>query len=91
MVWKESTKMGIGRAEAPSGNIYVVVNYSPGTRTQEKFEFNVFPPGSTPETTSTLSEVASNKLDNFIQECVDAHNHYRNLHGVPSLVLDSQV
>ncbi|EFX85315.1 hypothetical protein DAPPUDRAFT_442793 [Daphnia pulex] len=91
MIWKESTKMGIGRAEAPSGNIYVVVNYSPGTKTQEKFKFNVFPPGSTPETTSTLSEVASNKLDNFIQECVDAHNHYRNLHGVQSLVLDAQV
>lgn len=34
VVWKGSKEMGVGRATARSGNIYVVANYAPGGNMQ---------------------------------------------------------
>jgi hypothetical protein len=89
MIWKGSTKMGIGRAENVSGKVYVVINYSPGGKPNGHFSANVFPPGTKNVIAKIKSEVGS-KLDKFTQECVDAHNYYRKKHGVQPLVLDSQ-
>lgn len=46
VVWKGSKEMGVGRATARSGNIYVVANYAPGGNMQGSFQANVLPPGN---------------------------------------------
>jgi len=38
--------MGVGRATARSGNIYVVVNYAPGGNLKGAFQTNVLPPSN---------------------------------------------
>ncbi len=38
--------MGVGRATARSGNIYVVANYAPPGNMQGAFTANVLPPGN---------------------------------------------
>ena len=46
VVWKGTKEMGVGRATARSGNIYVVANYSPPGNMQGAFQANVFPLGN---------------------------------------------
>ena len=46
LVWKGSKEMGVGRATARSGNIYVVANYAPTGNMQGAFQANVLPPGN---------------------------------------------
>jgi len=46
VVWKGTKEMGVGRATARSGNIYVVANYAPGGNMQGAFQANVLPLGN---------------------------------------------
>ncbi len=45
-MWKGSKEMGVGRAMARSGNIYVVANYAPCGNTHGAFQANVLPLGN---------------------------------------------
>ena len=46
LVWKGSTKMGVGKATNGSGWTFVVANYSPAGNMQGAFTANVLPPGN---------------------------------------------
>ena len=46
VVWKSSTKMGVGKARSQGGWTYVVANYSPPGNYQGQFTANVLPPGN---------------------------------------------
>ena len=46
VVWKGSTKMGVGKATNGSGWTYVVANYAPAGNMQGAFTANVLPPGN---------------------------------------------
>lgn len=54
MIWKASKEMGVGRAVAQSGNVYIVVNYFPAGNKKGQFLENVLPatikPPSQPNT-----------------------------------------
>ncbi len=51
MVWKSTTKMGVGKATGSNGWTYVVVNYSPAGNVQGQFSSNVLRLGTAPPAT----------------------------------------
>ncbi|XP_022099173.1 uncharacterized protein LOC110983864 [Acanthaster planci] len=46
VVWKDSKEMGIGKAVAGNGKVFVVANYRPAGNVMSRFKENVFPLGS---------------------------------------------
>ncbi|XP_038047451.1 Golgi-associated plant pathogenesis-related protein 1-like [Patiria miniata] len=46
VVWKDSKEIGIGKAVAKSGKVYVVANYQPAGNKMQAFQENIFPPQS---------------------------------------------
>ncbi len=92
MIWRATTKLGIGRAESSSGNVYIIVNYSPMGNIEGEYSANVLRPVDKKDSEeSTKTEKPKFSIETFRQEIVDAHNSYREKHGVPALVLDSKV
>ena len=47
LIWKKSTKLGVGMATSKSGNVYVVAHYIPVGNIVGHFETNVLPEVST--------------------------------------------
>ncbi len=45
VVWRDSTDMGIGKAESKDGKIFVVANYKPAGNMMSRYKENVFPQG----------------------------------------------
>ena len=46
MVWKDTKELGIGKAVAGNGKVFVVANYRPAGNVMSRFKENVFPLGS---------------------------------------------
>ena len=75
LVWKQSTKVGIGAARKSNGYIYIMVQYDPPTNMIDKFKDNV-----SPATT-----------EDFQNPALIYINQLRAIHKSPPLVLDANV
>jgi hypothetical protein len=81
MIWKSSTKIGVGRAKAPSGNVLVVVNYYPGEAQNNisgEYEFNaeeyianVLPPIEQLESSEIKDELEEDDEDDEWEDIED--------------------
>lgn len=87
LVWKGSTRMGIGRATSSSGWTYVVANYYPPGNMKGAFTANVRPPGNyniatapTATTTVTTNSTAAitSKKTGLEGEVCDVVNKTQN-------------
>ncbi len=76
MIWRESTELGVAIARSQKSKwTYVVARYKPCGNVRGQFTANVPRP----------------KFTKFQLSCLNAHNEYRSLHGVPELVLNEEV
>lgn len=98
MVWKSSQELGVGRAVARSGNVYVVANYSPKGNIEGLFETNVLPFGTKShsdldrnERIEDFNAKESESLLKYQEDSLKAHNEYREKHGSPPLILNQKV
>lgn len=93
VVWKATTKLGIGQAESSSGNIYIVVNYSPKGNIEDEYSANVLRPVDQEDSDGSSESIEDLPVafDEFSEECLDRHNEYRRKHGAGPLILDEWV
>ncbi|KAB0792566.1 hypothetical protein PPYR_14525 [Photinus pyralis] len=96
VVWRESTEIGVAFAKT-NGRYIVVANYFPAGNVVGCFTKNVPPLGGfKTETTNGLTPKLSNLTlkstqSNFEIDFLNAHNEYRQRHGVPPLKLDRKL
>ena len=95
ILWKDTRKAGFSYATSKSGFVYVVAFYFPAGNIKGKFKENVLGIANDSSTTTNATMqmqksfppgevvVSLDQLQNrFIQEALQAHNYYRQLHGV---------
>ncbi|KAK4872975.1 hypothetical protein RN001_015004 [Aquatica leii] len=98
VVWKESTELGVGFAKV-NGKFIVVANYYPPGNVIGSFAQNVPPLGGfVTENNNDIAPKLSNLLissktdeSSFEIDFLNAHNEYRQKHGVPPLTLDKKL
>ncbi|KAF5289263.1 hypothetical protein FQA39_LY15193 [Lamprigera yunnana] len=98
VIWKESTELGVAVAKA-NGKFMVVANYHPPGNVIGRFSKNVPPLGgleteNNNDVTSKLSQLTisiKGKQGDFEEDFLNAHNEYRQKHGVPPLKLDKKL
>lgn len=84
VVWLGSQRIGVGLARSETtGQIYVVVNYDPPGNVSGQFQHNVLQIGKKPK--PPLS------VENFAEQCLQAHNEFRTRHSAPALRLDRKM
>ncbi|KAL0965121.1 hypothetical protein UPYG_G00277080 [Umbra pygmaea] len=100
LVWRSSTKVGVGMATSGTGMVIVVAHFEPAGNITNPgyYAQNVLPKGSTvtdgPVKNVTLgmqalkvNPVSANELDQFVRELLKSVNAYRSQHGAGPLQL----
>ncbi|KAK5639994.1 hypothetical protein RI129_010805 [Pyrocoelia pectoralis] len=95
VIWKESTELGVAFSKT-NGRYIVVANYFPAGNIIGCFSKNVPPLGGFKSETSNgltqkLSTLSISPQTSFEVDFLNAHNEYRQRHGVPSLKLDKKL
>ena len=65
MVWKDSKEMGIGKAVAANGKVFMVANYRPAGNMMSRYADNVFPPKTTMSKEDKKKEKTPMSSDDF--------------------------
>lgn len=106
LVWKDTKQMGVGKARSAAGTkVFVVANFDPQGNWMGQFSEQVPPVGgfakasggktsffkSKSQKSSSSSSDSSSDEEDFVEDCLKAHNVYRKKHGVPLLKISKEL
>ncbi|XP_042859515.1 uncharacterized protein LOC122245623 isoform X2 [Penaeus japonicus] len=107
LVWKDTKQMGVGKARSAAGTkVFVVANFDPQGNWMGQFADQVPPVGGfakasggkssifkakSHKSSSSSSSDSSSDEDDFVADCLKAHNNYRKKHGVPLLKISKDL
>lgn len=97
MIWKDTSKVGVGVARSVAGKYYVVACYNTPGNVKDQFAENV--PPRRPNVQLPVEQMNQQKssglfgyrYNDFQRECLDTHNELREKHNAQELTLDASL